>query len=314
MFLSVITSCNSSSLVEKGDWINIKEAPISCGYLLYKGEIYGVHVEETEEIRWDEVWSRKLKNWLSPIMYADIETFEVNINDEEQFYAKDKNNVYYPVDRSLFEGYIPYSSTFEGNIVIPNADPKTFKYLGEGYAVDKSHMYYEGKKINWDDSIVAYLSMKNQAIKLCKTDGFIDALKNDSANIADTTLIRPLFKSGIFEKPLSQAADYVLLFKYLLKPYKSDDAVGSNLYKMMSEYPYKFAQIKCYISILPDYERSMILTNLIKFLWMEFLIQSKDKNYTLPELEQLFLLKFSFLSDYDEGCQAFYKLMNEMYK
>lgn len=157
----VLKTCINKPILEKGKWVNIKDAPISCGYILKDSLIYGVQIPKAEENSWTDSLINSLDEWLTPIAYVDVESFMVNINDdEEQFYAKDNNNVYYPVEMILYDGYSPYSATFEGDIIIPNADPKTFKYLGEGYAVDKNSMYYYGGKIDWNDSIIQ--SLKTQ--------------------------------------------------------------------------------------------------------------------------------------------------------
>lgn len=38
--------------------------------------------------------------------------------------------------------------------IIPDCSPHTFKYIGDGYAIDHENMYLNGKKIPWDNDII----------------------------------------------------------------------------------------------------------------------------------------------------------------
>jgi hypothetical protein len=53
------------------------------------------------------------------------------------------------------ESQVTYTTLDEGRgfntIVIPNADPETFRDIGNNYALDKTHVYYEGVVINGAD-------------------------------------------------------------------------------------------------------------------------------------------------------------------
>lgn len=175
-----------SHIEEEGRWVNIKNAPLDCYYVLRGDRIYGVGFDTPlDNIDWDLFWheflmprstliiseefGRTSKEWVRrdssdfALKHVDVETFEVNINSSkdlwERLYAKDKRYVYYPGNIQIDDYNYCYDITFEGDIRIPGADPKTFKYIGKGYAVDKNNMYYKGEKIKWNDYIIEALQL-----------------------------------------------------------------------------------------------------------------------------------------------------------
>lgn len=103
-------------------------------------------------------WSSILKN--DEIKGADCETFEVCRGTQ---YAKDKNKVYYP--RHVWCNYIDIGNTplskidimvysYADEHVVEGASPESFKYIGNGYAIDRKHMYEAGDEIPWNDGII----------------------------------------------------------------------------------------------------------------------------------------------------------------
>lgn len=88
-------------------------------------------------------------NWRYEMEEVDVETFKIC---KSSHYAKDINYVYYPqfvlaisTDNS-FMAYIDY--------IIPEADPSTFKYLGDEYGIDKNNLYFKGKTIPYSSEII----------------------------------------------------------------------------------------------------------------------------------------------------------------
>ena len=81
-------------------------------------------------------------------------------------YARDDNNVYYPIEALYVDGvYEDGTGWGEKRIiryVVEDADPKTFKYLGEDYAIDKRRMYLRGERIPWDDNVIEQAKMKRR--------------------------------------------------------------------------------------------------------------------------------------------------------
>lgn len=85
-------------------------------------------------------------HFFDPLTDVDISTFEVCKGSGG--YAKDKNRVYYPIVVTCVDGY-EYSGCYFEEYVITGADPDTFKYLGDGYAVDRNNMYRYGEIVPW---------------------------------------------------------------------------------------------------------------------------------------------------------------------
>lgn len=191
LIIIIFTGCKNrdithdiSNIEEKGEWVNIKNAPMDCYYVLRGDKIYGVgFAAPLDSIDWDLFWKEFLKprysliiseefgkttnEWIKrdssnfSLKHVDVETFEVNVNPSndvwEQYYglyAKDKQYVYYPTNLHIEEDNNYYDITFDGDIRITDADPKSFKYIGKGYAVDKNNMYYRGDRIKWNDYII----------------------------------------------------------------------------------------------------------------------------------------------------------------
>ena len=90
----------------------------------------------------------------------DIESFMVCKDSPD--YAKDKNRVYYPVDICCIEG-TRYGGSYTLKYILKGADPKTFKYIGNRYAADSMHMYYDGYEIPWDNEVIRSNGLRNSA-------------------------------------------------------------------------------------------------------------------------------------------------------
>lgn len=150
------TSHDSSQVQDNGKWVSIYDAPITCGYILHDNKIYGLIIDMEEN--YDEnMFENEYIDDALLIEDADIPTFEVNLISDyyQTSYAKDKKHVYCPVEMEFIEWDVgvkmPYSTILTGDIILPGADPKTFKYLGGGYAFDKKHMYWIDKIISGAD-------------------------------------------------------------------------------------------------------------------------------------------------------------------
>jgi len=80
------------------------------------------------------------------IKNADVKTFLICKNS---YYSKDKNHVYYSIEMfdDIMEDVVAYTESDAR--VVCNADPNTFTYLGEGFAVDNINMDFMGEPIDW---------------------------------------------------------------------------------------------------------------------------------------------------------------------
>lgn len=82
-----------------------------------------------------------------PMKGADTATFEVYLGTE---YARDINNIYYPLQIRCEEGK-GYGVCYCTDYIVKNADPQTFKYVGKDYGADKNSAFYSGIMIKNSD-------------------------------------------------------------------------------------------------------------------------------------------------------------------
>ena len=145
-----------SSIVEKKcKWVEITEIKQYNGfYLSSKGYVYGLNIDSDDSFPIDDYLQS-----LTPMRYVDARTLKICINDDNEPYAKDSTRVYYAyLNDPIFEdGENMCAELYGGDVSIKDADPKTFKYLGQGYAIDKNNMYYRGQRIGWNDNVITAL-------------------------------------------------------------------------------------------------------------------------------------------------------------
>ena len=91
----------------------------------------------------DSIFGGDIACNIEPLQNIDVETFEVLPGTK---YARDKNHVFYPIVILCID-YTDCGVCYYDEIVIKNAKPKTFEYLGKDYAVDKQNAYFRGEKI-----------------------------------------------------------------------------------------------------------------------------------------------------------------------
>lgn len=158
-FLKITISYHPSydSVSDVGNWIKMTDSSRCDDYVVYKGNVYGTNMRTTD-------WNDYLH--IRPLKGVDNQSFEVC---KGCLYAKDKNSVYYPFLRNCIEieefwgSVTMYSVQYsDSRFKIENADPKTFKYIGDGYGIDKRHMYYNGEEIPWDDNIIKHQMEKHK--------------------------------------------------------------------------------------------------------------------------------------------------------
>lgn len=99
---------------------------------------------------------------------VEIATFMVS---KDVDYAKDGKNVYYPIDVwcvDFDDQSDCYGGSYIKRCIMYGADPQSFKYLGDGYAIDKHHMYKNGERIPWDDSVIEKVRLAQTAQTECQ--------------------------------------------------------------------------------------------------------------------------------------------------
>ena len=70
-------------------------------------------------------------------------------------YARDLDYVYYPIVITCedSETECECEDCYLSGYIVEDANPKYFKYVKDGYGVDRWKMYKDGIRIEWDDSI-----------------------------------------------------------------------------------------------------------------------------------------------------------------
>lgn len=137
----VISGCSHdvSYIKDNGDWLKPEPNITQNGYTLYHGHIYGIRIDA------DSFYED-----FEPLYGIDIESFRVCGNS---LYAKDRTKVYYPGEQYEVDGET-FSYGYYEDVLIKGADAPTFKYLGDGYAVDRNNMYLYGKVIPWNEDVI----------------------------------------------------------------------------------------------------------------------------------------------------------------
>lgn len=142
---SLITSCtNRNNFVDNGNWIKLDED--------IKHKFYH-RINDTIIIGLIKPWEYNYN--LIRMHEVDIATFEVC---EGSGYARDCNHVYFPILQRCYD-----DAPFDGIFVeyyLTEADPKTFKYIGNEYGADKRNMFHWGTKIDWDNEIINSKGMR----------------------------------------------------------------------------------------------------------------------------------------------------------
>lgn len=145
IFLLLLTSCRIKAsyfeptgiidrtieLSGKNVWISLNEKEKVDGYTKIDNWIYGGEIACNIE----------------PLKNIDVKTFQVLPGTE---YAKDKNNVYFPLETICID-YKDCGVCYFDQIIIEGANPKTFRYLGKEYATDDNLVFFRGVRLNGAD-------------------------------------------------------------------------------------------------------------------------------------------------------------------
>jgi hypothetical protein len=97
----------------------------------------------------DSIFGGEIACNIKPLENIDVETFEVLPGTK---YARDKNHIYYPWGVPCI-CYFNCGVCFYSGIIIKDANPKTFKYLGNGYASDRQKAFFRGELIENADGL-----------------------------------------------------------------------------------------------------------------------------------------------------------------
>jgi len=141
MFFSLIavSGCsfqNNNEVKDNGIWVQLGYGQSIDGYTRSGNLIYGGYLDSLV--------------YYTPMSDVDVQTFKVC---KGSGYAKDNKRVYYPLMVTCVEGK-NYGGCYFEKYVVQKAKPETFKYLKDGYAIDRNQLFYKGEKIKYKNSII----------------------------------------------------------------------------------------------------------------------------------------------------------------
>lgn len=144
LLLVTLVSCTNKEVpadfVGQGEWKSLDNLEYHDYYVKFQDHIYGVDLGTS--IQTEYMWYDTLK--------VDTSTFEYNTASD---YTKDKNKVYYPITVECIESDVYLGACVLREYVVEGADPETFRYIGDEYAIDKDNMYFKGVRIPWNNDI-----------------------------------------------------------------------------------------------------------------------------------------------------------------
>lgn len=136
MIVLELFSCNNpkyNDYKDIGNWENISDTSSFDGYILLGQKVYGGFCER-----------KHIKEILPHLENSDRQSFMICLGSK---YAKDRHQVYYPIESTCFDGE-DFGGCYFTKYIIKSADPNTFKYIGYGFAMDKKNIYRHGRKIS----------------------------------------------------------------------------------------------------------------------------------------------------------------------
>lgn len=110
---------------EEKSWISLEDKESINGYTRIGDSIFGGEIACNVE----------------PLKGIDIKTFLVLPGTG---YAKDKNNVYYPLEIPCID-YTDCGVCFYGKVIMENVNVESFEYLKKEYATDGKNVYFRGE-------------------------------------------------------------------------------------------------------------------------------------------------------------------------
>ncbi len=140
LFIIILISCflliDGSTVEDKGCWVGLKEGESIDGYTRSGNLIFGGYLDSLV--------------YYPSMSKVDVQTFEVCVGSG---YARDKKRVFYPIKITCIDAMI-YGGCYFEEYIVKSANPKSFKYLYDGYAIDGKKMYRHGKKIKWQKGVL----------------------------------------------------------------------------------------------------------------------------------------------------------------
>jgi hypothetical protein len=95
----------------------------------------------------DSIFGGEIACNIKPLKGVDIQSFKVCAGTK---YAKDDNNVYYPIEIFCID-YTDCGVCYFSKYIIEGANSLTFRYLTKDYATDGKNVYFRGKLMQHAD-------------------------------------------------------------------------------------------------------------------------------------------------------------------
>jgi hypothetical protein len=95
----------------------------------------------------DSIFGGEINCNIKALKNIDVKTFKVLAGTK---YSKDTNHVYYPIRISCID-YTDCGVCFYSEILLENANPSTFRYLGKEYATDGKLVFFRGELLQGAD-------------------------------------------------------------------------------------------------------------------------------------------------------------------
>lgn len=134
LFNYIAESSVLEHIEDNGEWIPIDTIDIDYYW------------KRRDSVYWDNQLV-EFRKYTPAIKEADVNSFVIC---KGEFYSKDKNHVYYP----FYQFDLMLDDRVGRDVsevrIIKDANPKTFKVIGEGFAVDGSKMYFMGENIPYN--------------------------------------------------------------------------------------------------------------------------------------------------------------------
>ena len=135
LFVLIMTGCNKyfkpTGIIDRTEefsgkniWVSLNDKERIDGYTRIGNSIFGGEIACNIE----------------PLKNIDIETFQVLAGTQ---YAKDKNNVYYPIEIPCID-LVDCGVCFYSRIIVEEANPTDFEYLEKDYATSGNMVFFRG--------------------------------------------------------------------------------------------------------------------------------------------------------------------------
>ena len=95
----------------------------------------------------DSIFGGEIDCNIKPLKNIDIKTFKVLAGTK---YAKDTNHIYYPIETNCID-YTDCGVCYYSKVILENANPATFQYLGKDYATDGKLVFFRGQLLQGAD-------------------------------------------------------------------------------------------------------------------------------------------------------------------